>query len=119
MIRDWIVRDADGVMKQQPVQRKKEGMRMQGQHQVEERIGLLAAAYWLTEKPAYAERAKKELLAAAAFEDWNPSHFLDTAEMTLGVALGYDWLYDTLDEATRKRSVVFFWNYNYHTHDFY
>jgi len=102
MIRDWIVRDADGVMKQEPVQRKKEGMRMQGQHQVEERIGLLAAAYWLTEKPEYAERAKKELLAAAAFEDWNPSHFLDTAEMTLGVALGYDWLYDTLDEATRK-----------------
>ncbi len=102
LIRDWIVRDADGVLKQAPVQRVQQGMRMQGQHDVEKRVGLLAAAYRLTEKPAYAERAKAELLAAAAFTDWNPSHFLDTGEMTLGVALGYDWLYDTLDEATRK-----------------
>jgi hypothetical protein len=102
MIRDWIVRDADETLKQAPAQRAKEGMRMKGQHEVEHRVGLLAAAYRLTGKPEYAERAKKELLAAAAFEDWNPSHFLDTAEMTLGVALGYDWLYDTLDEATRK-----------------
>jgi hypothetical protein len=102
MIRDWIVRDADGVMGQAPVQRTMQGMRMQGQHEVEKRVGLLAAAYRLTEKPEYAERAKKELLAAAAFENWNPGHFLDTAEMTLGVNLGYDWLYDTLDEATRK-----------------
>jgi hypothetical protein len=76
-------------------------MRMKGQLEVEKRVGLLAAAYRLTGKPEYVERAKRELLAAAAFENWNPSHFLDTAEMTLGVALGYDWLYDALDEATR------------------
>lgn len=102
MIRDWIVRDADVALKAEPVKRTMQGMRMQGQHDVEKRVGLLAAAYWLTEKAEYAERAKRELLAAAAFEDWNPGHFLDTAEMTLGVALGYDWLYDTLDDATRK-----------------
>jgi hypothetical protein len=102
MIRDWIVRDADEVLKKEPARRVQQGMRMQGQHEVEKRVGLLAAAYRLTEKPVYAERAKAELLAAAAFADWNPSHFLDTAEMTLGVALGYDWLYDALDEATRK-----------------
>ncbi len=102
LLRDWIVKDADGVLKQKPVERVQQGMRMQGQHDVEKRVGLLAAAFKLTGKTEYAERAKKELLAAAAFTDWNPSHFLDTAEMTLGVALGYDWLYDALDEATRK-----------------
>jgi len=102
MLRDWIVQDADGVLKEKPVERVQQGMRMQGQHTVEKRVGLLAAAYRLTGKAEYADRAKKELLAAAAFADWNPSHFLDTAEMTLGVSLGYDWLYDTLDEATRK-----------------
>ena len=102
MIRDWIVKDADATLNKQPVQRAMQGMRMQGQHEVEKRVAALAAAYHLTGKAAYAERAKQELLAAAAFESWNPSHFLDTAEMTLGVALGYDWLYDTLDEATRK-----------------
>ena len=102
LIRDWIVKEADGVLPQPAVERVQQGMRMQGQHLVEKRVGALAAAYRLTGKPEYAERAKRELLAAAAFKDWNPSHFLDTAEMTLGVALGYDWLFDTLDESTRK-----------------
>lgn len=102
MLRDWIIRDADAVLKQEPVKRVQEGMRMKGQHAVEARVAALAAAYRLTGKPEYAERAKRELLAAAAFENWNPSHFLDTAEMTLGVSLGYDWLYDTLDAGTRK-----------------
>jgi Heparinase II/III-like protein len=37
----------------------------------------------------------------AAFADWNPSHFLDVAEMTMGVAIGYDWLYWALAENTR------------------
>jgi len=30
--------------------------------------------------------------AAADFIDWNPSHFLDVAEMTSALAIGYDWL---------------------------
>jgi hypothetical protein len=34
------------------------------------------------------------MLAAAAFSDWNPSHFLDVAEMTAALAIGYDWLYE-------------------------
>jgi len=102
LIRDWIIKEADGVLPLPTVERVQQGMRMQGQHLVEKRVGSLAAAYRLTGNAAYAERAKRELLAAAAFKDWNPSHFLDTAEMTLGVALGYDWLYDTLDEPTRQ-----------------
>ena len=41
-------------------------------------------------------RAIAELDAACALKDWNPSHFLDTAEMATAVATGYDWLYPTL-----------------------
>ena len=33
--------------------------------------------------------------------DWNPAVFLDTAEATLAVAVGYDWLYDSLTPADR------------------
>lgn len=101
VIRDWIIREADAVLPQEPAVRTEEGFRMRGQHQVQKRVGLLATAYRLTGKAAYAERAKGEMLAAAAFSDWNPKHFLDTAEMTLGLALGYDWLYDALDPDTR------------------
>jgi len=41
-------------------------------------------------------RAIAELNAACALKDWNPSHFLDTAEMATAVATGYDWLYTSL-----------------------
>lgn len=49
----------------------------------------------------FLDRAVAELRAAAAFKDWNPSHFLDTAEMTHAFAIGYDWLYAALSEEQR------------------
>ncbi|MEZ5205999.1 MAG: hypothetical protein R2690_03225 [Acidimicrobiales bacterium] len=51
--------------------------------------------------PAYAARGWSELEALAAFPDWNPIHFLDTAEMTHAVAIGYDWLYAALTPTQR------------------
>ena len=33
---------------------------------------------------------------------WSPSHFLDDAEMTTAVAIGYDWCYDYLKPAKRE-----------------
>lgn len=52
---------------------------------------------WLLEKdPRYVARANIELAAICDFQDWNPSHFLDTAEMTHAVGIGYDWFYDQL-----------------------
>ncbi|MBO2942422.1 DNRLRE domain-containing protein [Paenibacillus sp. F411] len=68
---------------------------------VKERVMLLATVYRLEGQAVYAERAWKELQAAAAFPDWNPGHFLDTAEMTAAMAIGYDWLYDYLSAEQR------------------
>ena len=50
-----------------------------------------------------ADRAIRELEAVCGFVDWNPLHFLDVGEMCLAVSIGYDWLYDRIPEATRKR----------------
>jgi hypothetical protein len=36
---------------------------------------------------------------------WNPSHFLDTAEMTAAFAIAYDWLYDALT-SDQKSSIM-------------
>lgn len=72
------------------------------------RITMLAGLYRLDGDRRWVERAKRELFAAA-FPDWNPSHFLDTAEMTHAFAVGYDWLYDALsneDRATIRRAIV-------------
>ncbi len=41
-----------------------------------------------------AERLWAELESVCNFKDWNPNHYLDTAEMAYAVAIGYDWLYD-------------------------
>ncbi len=54
-------------------------------------------------------RAIAELEAACALKDWNPPHFLDTAEMASAVATGYDWLYDTLTPEQRamcERAII-------------
>jgi hypothetical protein len=49
----------------------------------------------------YAARAETEMLGIAAYVDWNPSHFLDVGEMTLAMAIGYDWLYNYLSTSSR------------------
>ena len=66
------------------------------------RITNFALVYRLTGDKKWSARAEQEMLSVAAFSDWNPSHFLDTAEAATGVALGYDWLYDTLSPETRR-----------------
>ncbi len=67
-----------------------------------ERVQLLAYAYRTTSDQRFVDRAWAELSAAAAFQDWNPSHFLDTGEMTAAFGIGYDWLYDAWSGDQRK-----------------
>jgi hypothetical protein len=61
----------------------------------------LGFAYQVTRDTAFARRAEREMLAAAAFTDWNPSHFLDVGEMTAALAFGYDWTFDALSAEAR------------------
>ena len=98
-----LLADADQMLAFPVSTRELEGRRLLGvSRRVLHRVSTLAMAYRLSDKPAYRDRCAAELRAAAGFSDWNPSHFLDVAEMTLAVAVGYDWLYSDLDEATRK-----------------
>ena len=69
--------------------------------QVLGRVAHLAGLYLINDDPRHAIRARDELLAAASFVDWNPDHFLDTAEMTEALAIGYDWLYSFLSVSDR------------------
>ena len=69
--------------------------------ELQRRVMHLAFAYRLTHEPRYLDRARAGLLAACKFPDWKEPSFLATAEMTTGVSIGYDWLYDDLSEAER------------------
>lgn len=66
-----------------------------------ERVTTFAGLYLLDGDKRFLDAAKKEMLNAAAFQDWNPASFLSTAEMTNALALGYDWLHQDLTATER------------------
>ena len=68
---------------------------------IQRRVAALAMSYNIFGDEKYAQRCYAELEAACNFKDWNPSHFLDTAEMSTAFALGYDWLYHWMNDEQR------------------
>ncbi len=64
--------------------------------QVVNRLDYLGLVYRLTGDKRYAKRGWREMQAVAKFPNWGPMHFLDNAEMTHAMAIGYDWLHDAL-----------------------
>lgn len=100
--RDIVVKRAEELLSKPPEERIMTGRRiLLVSREVLVRVLTLASAYRITEDPRYFERARIELLHVAGFSDWNPSHFLDVAEMTMALAIGYDWLYHDLSNADR------------------
>jgi hypothetical protein len=107
--RDNLVRNGARILTQPTPERVLIGPRLLTvSRTVLDRVTTLALLYRLDGDPRWAQRARAELLAAAAFTDWNPSHFLDVAEMCHAFGLGYDWLYDFLsaDERTTIRRAL-------------
>jgi len=107
---DQIQSQADAMLEQPPIERIQIGRRLLDKSRTcIKRVLTLSFMYRMTGQEVYFQRAEKEMLAAAAFSDWNPSHFLDVAEMTAALAIGYDWLYDKLPPASResiRRAIV-------------
>jgi hypothetical protein len=92
-----IVALAEAELKTAPIQHVLVGPRLLDQSRTcVRRVLTCSLAYRLTGDARFADRAKKEMLTAAGFADWNPSHFLDVAEMSFALGVGYDWLYGQL-----------------------
>lgn len=66
-----------------------------------DRIATLSLLACVFDEQKYVKRAIEEMLAAARFTDWHPDHFLDVGEMSLALAIGYDWLYERLTVSQR------------------
>jgi hypothetical protein len=98
-----ILLSCDKLMDQPPVERIQIGRRLLDKsREALRRIFQLSYAWRMTGEEKYFNRCEKEMLAIAKFSDWNPSHFLDVAEMTMAVAIGYDWLYPKLSDESKK-----------------
>lgn len=107
---DSIIRAySDGILSVAPMECDMVGNRLlQTSREVLKRVFWLSWTYRMHGGEAYARRAIEEMLAASAFPDWNPSHFLDDAEMTMALAIGYDWLYPcmTADERSSVSEAI-------------
>ena len=99
---NFIAKRADQLMGHKVSERQMTGKRLLGvSRNVLERVTMWSYMYHITGEQKYVERAEREMLAAASFSDWNPSHFLDVGEMCVALAIGLDWLYDVLPESSR------------------
>jgi hypothetical protein len=97
-----LEKECDRLLSVPPVEYKLTGFRLQTQtRRAVDRITTLALMYRLAGRDAWLRRAIMELNACAAFRDWNPARFVDTAEMTHAFAIGYDWLYNALTPEER------------------
>jgi len=102
-VHGMIITECNMLLVKPPVERILIGRRLLDKsREALKRIFYLSYAYRMTGNKAFLNRAEQEMLAVSAFSDWNPSHFLDVAEMTMAVAIGYDWLYKDLSENSRK-----------------
>ena len=101
-VQQAILNESDNLITIAPIQRIQIGRRLLDKsREALRRMFFISYAYRITGNNKYAERGEKELLTIAAFSDWNPSHFLDVAEMTMAMAIGYDWLYDQLSPTSK------------------
>ena len=104
-----LEKECDRILSIPPVEYKFAGPRLQLQtRRAIDRVTSLALMYRLSGRDPWLRRAMLELNAAAAFKDWNPARFIDTAEMACAFAIGYDWLYNALtpEERTTVRDAI-------------
>lgn len=100
-----LLREATRLLAVPPVEWRFEPRRpvlLPTSREVLKRIETLGVAWLLTRDQRFVDRVAAELRQVCSFESWNPSHFLDVAEMAMAVALAHDWCHDALNEADRR-----------------
>jgi len=100
-----IMDEADTILTLPEQPRTMTGKRLGTAYEFARRIFYCSYAFRMSRDDKYLRKAEKEMLNAATYSDWNPSHFLDVAEATLCMSIGYDWLYDRLSPASRETIV--------------
>ncbi len=81
-----------------------DGRRMPSANDARPFIEKTALMYLLSGEQKYAQRAVDEMMKAASIPNWNEQkEFLNTSELTAGMAIGYDWLYDYLTQQQRDQ----------------
>ena len=97
-----VIASANSIVTRAPLTRTLIGPRLLDvSRELLNRTTHLALAYHFSGDKKYLDAAVANMKTVCEFSDWNPSHFLDVAEMSNGVAIGYDWLYAYISETDR------------------
>ncbi len=102
-----LQRHAESILDLAPLTYKKTGRRLLGvSREAIGRLTTLALVYRFNQEEQYLKRLEEELIAVCTFADWNPTHFLDVAEMAAGIALALDWAGEWLSPEVEKLARV-------------
>lgn len=95
--------NAEKIMKEPLLEHKKTGKRLLAvSREMLYRMNVLGIIYAVEQDPVVLARINKEVVDVCNFKDWNPSHFLDVAEMSMAVAIAIDWTAGDLPESTMR-----------------
>lgn len=95
--------NSDEILDKPLLERKLEGRRLLGvSREMLWRINSLGIVYRIEKDPKILQRINDEVVAVCNFSDWNPSHYLDVAEMSMAVAFALDWTAGELSKSTIK-----------------
>jgi len=97
----YLQEEARLILQKPLLKRELEGFRLLAvSREMLRRMGILCMVYRVDKSPEILRRIDAELQAICDFEDWNPQHYLDVAEMSLAVALATDWTGEDLPKET-------------------
>jgi len=100
-----LMQHAESMLELDPLVRQLRGRRLLGvSREAVRRLTTLALAHRFEKDGRYLRRLEEDLKAVCSFSDWNPSHFLDVAEMAAGVALALDWAGEWLSPEVRQQA---------------
>lgn len=103
VMHDLIMSEAESTLRK-PCQERSDtdGHILARVRNVEKMVLSLSYAYRMTGDKRFADRAVQEIVNACGYRDWDPAHYLDTAEMIIALSIGYDWLYDYLSPEVKS-----------------
>ena len=110
----YIIETANTFLQAAPIVKPTGTRILSESHDAIEQIFYLSYAYRMTGQTQYLTKAETVMNDICNWDNWI-TYSLDTSEMTFAVAIGYDWLYSGLSEATKQKAREKILNYGFLT----
>jgi len=97
----YLIKASEEIMEKPVLVKKLKGFRMLAvSAEMVNRAGILGMVYRIDKDSKILKRLNEEIVSVCHFDNWNPQHFLDVAEMSFAVALAIDWTGEWLPPST-------------------